>query len=132
MTYPDFSKRFILATDASDWGIGAVLSQKDTENLEHPIAYASRLLSSPELNYTTLEKECLAAIWAVRYFKHYLHGPKFDLYTDNSALTWLKNRPQPKGRVARWIFELSEYDYELIHKQGRLNANADALSRITN
>ena len=131
MTYPDFSKRFILATDASDWGIGAVLSQKDKENLEHPIAYASRLLSPPEQNYTVLEKECLAAIWAVRHFKHYLHGPKFDLYTDNSALAWLKNRPQPKGRVARWIFELSEYDYELIHKQGRLNTNADALSRIT-
>jgi len=65
MTYPDFSKRFILATDASDWGIGAVLSQKDKENFEHPIAYASRLLSPPEQNYTVLEKEYLAAIWAV-------------------------------------------------------------------
>ena len=107
MTYPDFSKKFILATDASDWGIGAVLSQKDEGNLEHPIAYASRLLSAPEQNYTTVERECLAIIWAVRHFKHYLHGPKFDLYTDNSALTWLKNRSQPKGRVARWIFELS-------------------------
>jgi hypothetical protein len=130
MTYPDFSRKFILATDASDWGIGAVLSQKDEGNLEHPIAYASRLLSAPEQNYTTVERECLAIIWAVRHFKHYLHGPKFDLYTDNSALTWLKNRSQPKGRVARWIFELSEYDYEIIHKQGRLNANADALSRL--
>ena len=130
MTYPDFSKQFILATDASDCGIGAVLSQKDTENHEHPVAYASRLLSSTEQNYTVVERECLAAIWAVRHFRHYLHGPKFDLYTDNLALTWLKNRPQPKGRIARWIFELSEYDYEIIHKQGRLNANADTLSRI--
>ena len=109
--------------------VRAVLSQKDEKNHEHPIAYASRLLTAAEQNYTVVERECLAAIWAVRNFKHYLHGPKFDLYTDNLALTWLKNRTQPKGRIARWIFELSEYDYEIIHKQGRLNANADALSR---
>ena len=62
------------------WGIGAVLFQKNTENLEHPIAYTSCLLSSPEQNYTVLKRECFVAIWAVRYFKHYLHSPKFDLY----------------------------------------------------
>jgi hypothetical protein len=130
ITYPDFSKQFLLATDASDCGIGAVLSQKDTENHEHPVAYASRMLSSTEQNYTVVERECLAAIWAVCHFRHYLHGPKFNLYTDNLALTWLKNHPQPKGRIACWIFELSKYDYKIIHKQGCLNANADTLSCI--
>ncbi|CAG8808788.1 9796_t:CDS:2, partial [Dentiscutata erythropus] len=68
MTYLDFSKRFTLVTDASDWGIGAVLSQKDKENHEHPVAYASRLLITAEQNYTVVKRECLVTIWAIRYF----------------------------------------------------------------
>ena len=129
LQYPDYDKQFIVTTDASNFAIGAVLSQK-FDNKELPIAYASRTLNEHEINYSTTEKELLAIVWATKYFKHYLLGVKFKIVTDHKPLTWLFNLKEPNSKLLRWKLKLQEFDYEIEYKKGKLNTNADALSRI--
>ncbi|CAB4494324.1 unnamed protein product [Rhizophagus irregularis] len=93
--YPDFSKPFFLYTDASIIGLGAVLAKK-TDDQEHVIAYTSRTLIPAEKNYAITELECLAIVWAVKYFRHYLYGSKFTIITDHAALKWLLNSTTEK------------------------------------
>ena len=128
--YPDNTKEYILMTDASGKGLGAVLSQKDEQNREVVIAYASKSLNKAEQNYPITEQECLAIRWAVEYFHKYLIEKPFIVITDHSALRTLMTTQKPKGRRARWIMELQQYDFKVIHRAGKSNANADALSRI--
>lgn len=131
LTYPDFDKPFILFTDASELGLGAVLAQIGKDEKEHVVAYASRRVSPTESNYSATELECLGVIWAVKLFRPYLHSRHpFKLITDHSALKWLINKSNPPGRLARWIMSLREYDFEIIHKKGLLHSNVDPLSRI--
>lgn len=108
LAYPRFDKPFILQTDASDVGLGAVLAQLDETGHERVLAYASRTLSGREGNYTTMEKEALAVVFATEHFRVYLLGRKFCLVTDNSALKWLHS-VQPNGRIARWIMDLQQF-----------------------
>lgn len=129
LQYPDFSKEFILTTDASNLAIGAVLSQGPIGS-DKPIAYASRTLNSSEINYSTIEKELLAIVWATKYFRPYLFGRKFKIMTDHRPLQWVMNMKEPNSRLTRWRLRLSEYDYTVIYKPGKINSNADALSRI--
>jgi len=86
LRYPDDSRRFILTTDASNEGLGAVLSQGEIEK-GLPIALASRSLNKAERNYSTTENELLAIVWGIRYFRQYLHGTKFTVVTDHKPLT---------------------------------------------
>ncbi|KAH8244767.1 hypothetical protein KR026_005718, partial [Drosophila bipectinata] len=125
---PDFERKFVLQTDASDYGVGAVLTQV-TEEGERVIAYASRTLIGAEKNYSATEKECLAIVWAIRQMRPYLEGYQFDVITDLMALKWLNNIESPLGRIARWVFELQQYDYVISYRKGKLNVVADALSR---
>lgn len=127
LAYPDFSKDFILTTDASDFAVGAVLSQGQIGK-DHPIAYASRTLSKSEENYCTTEKELLAIIWAVKHFRPYLYGRRFKLVTDHQPLIYSMTSANQK--IIRWKLDLSEFDFETIYKPGRENVVADALSRI--
>lgn len=129
LIYPDFSKKFILSTDASGIAIGAVLGQ-EINGVEHPIAYASRQLNSAERNYTCTERELLAVVWSVKYFRCYLYGRSFALYTDHSAIKWLLSIKDASSRLTRWALKLAEYDYQVFHKPGVKNTNADCLSRI--
>lgn len=85
LRFPDFDKRFKLTTDASNFALGAVLSQEG-----HPISFASRTLNEHEKNYSTIEKELLAVVWGVKYFRPYLYGKEFDLHTDHQPLKWLQ------------------------------------------
>ncbi|CAB0033381.1 unnamed protein product [Trichogramma brassicae] len=94
---PDFSKEFAIQTDASDYAVGAVLTQ-EYEDGEHPVYYVSRVLSRAEQRYTTTEKECLAVIWAIEKFRPYVEGSRFKVVTDHRALTWLRNFKDPQGR----------------------------------
>ncbi|KAL0188186.1 hypothetical protein M9458_015285, partial [Cirrhinus mrigala] len=101
---PDFSCPFLLQTDASDTGLGAVLS-KIKEGEEHPVIYISRKLSSAERNYTTVEKEALAV-------KYYLLGRKFTLVTDHAPLQWMAHAKDTNARVTRWFLALQDFHFE--------------------
>ena len=131
LQYPDYNISFILFTDASYQGIGAVLAQiKDKK--EYVIAYASRTLSPAEKNYSTVELECLAVVWAVKYFRHYIHGTRFTLVTDHKALQWLLNSTtiNDNKRITRWRLTLQEYQYDIKYRAGSRNQNADFFSRL--
>lgn len=129
LQYPDFSKTFNITTDASGFAIAGVLSQGKIGS-DLPIAYASRTLNSSETNYSTIEKELLAVIYAVKYFRPYIFGRKFNIITDHKPLEWLFSLNEPNSKLMRWRLKLEEYDYDVIYKKGKLNKNADALSRI--
>ncbi len=129
LAYPDFTKKFVLHTDASGNGIGAILSQHNEDGAERPIAYASRRLEKSERNYSTIEQEALAIVWAVKYFRPYLYGRNFSIATDHAPLRWLMTTKSPSGRMSRWQLQLQEYDIDIYYKPGKTNTNADALSR---
>ena len=126
--HPDFSQPFILQTDASGMGLGAILAQKQGD-FERVISYASRTLLKNERNYSPIELECLAVIWAVKHFRPYLYGHHFTVYTDHAPLRWLLSIKNPSGRFARWALALQEFDLEILHRSGKSNSNADCLSR---
>lgn len=128
LCFPDFEKPFKLCTDASDQGLGVVLSQ-DTDVGERPIAYASRSLKKSELNYPVIEKEALAVVWGIGIFRQYLLGHKFTVITDHNPLRWLMGIKNPSGRLARWALAIQEYDVEIQYKPGKKHGNADGLSR---
>ncbi|CAG8813562.1 7304_t:CDS:2, partial [Dentiscutata erythropus] len=128
LQYPDFEKPFILFTDASYQGLGAILDQKDNDNNEHVIAYASRSLNAAEINYSPTEIKCFAAVWGMEYFQPYIYMKPFNLITDHSALRWLLNQPNPAKRVTRWIQRIADYPYTVIHRKERVHSNVNALS----
>ena len=128
LAFPDFSQPFILDTDASQTGIGAVLSQVQ-EGQERVVAYASRTLSKAERRYCVTRRELLAVVTYVQHFRHYLLGRRFELRTDHGSLTWLLGFKEPEGQLARWLERLQEFDFKIIHRRGKQHGNADALSR---
>lgn len=131
LAYPDFKQKFILTRDASSVGLGAVLSQGKIGS-DRPIAFNSRTLNEHEVNYSTIEKECLAIVRAVKQFRPYLYGNKFTIITDHRPLQWLFNIKEPNSKLVRWRLKLSEYDYDIVYKKGKYNTNADFLSRLEN
>jgi hypothetical protein len=126
--YPQPEGLFILDTDASNVGLGAVLSQIQ-HGQEKVIGYFSKTLSKPERNYCVTRRELLAVIKGVEHFYKYLYGRKFLLRTDHAALKWLLQFKNPEGQVARWIERLQEFDFDTEHRAGTAHKNADALSR---
>ena len=129
LAFPDFTLPFMLETDASKEGLGAVLAQRNCDdNSVHLIAYASRTLLPHEKNYAISELQGLGVVWAVKHFRHYLYGHKCYVYTDHEALKALINTPHP-SELARWGLALQEMDLEICYRPGKRNANADALSR---
>lgn len=124
LIHPDFSKLFTLTTDASNYAIGAVLSQEGK-----PVCYASRTLNPNEVNYSVTEKELLAIVWSIRYFRPYLFGRHFKIKTDHKPLKWLESLKEPNSKLVRWKLLLSEYDYEIDYINGKENKVADSLSR---
>ena len=125
----------ILASDASDYGVGAVLSHQMADGAERPIGYVSRSLNKAERGYSTIEKEALAIIFGVKKFNQFLYGQKFTIQTDHKPLEELFNEKkevpqQASPRVQRWALTLAAYEYKIAYKAGTTNANADALSRL--
>ena len=130
---PDMNKDFRLTVDCSAYSCGAVLEQQGTDNKFHPCAYASRKLSPREQAFCASEREMCSLVWAVKYFRHYLLGPKtFTIVTDNAALQHVMNLKDPHSRILRWSLELSQYNYKIIHRPGTSIKHADSLSRFVN
>ncbi|KAK3726383.1 hypothetical protein QZH41_005098 [Actinostola sp. cb2023] len=133
LAYPVFTEPFILETDASNDGLGAVLSQTQ-DGRKRVIAYASRGLRGAEKNmdnYSSMKLELLALKWAITdKFREYLIGSKFTVYTDNNPLTYLKSKSKLKAIEQRWVSELASFDFDIKYRAGQHNQNADALSRL--
>ena len=126
---PDFKKGFIVQTDASDRGVGAVLTQVGVDGQEHPVGYFSRKLLPREQRYSTIEKECLAIKLSLDAFKVYLLGRNFVVQTDHRALEWMERLKENNARLCRWSLSLQPYSFVVQHRPGAQNLNADALSR---
>lgn len=128
LAFPTREDVFILDTDASDYGIGGVLSQIQNGE-ERAIAYVSHTLEASRQKYCTTKKELFAVVKFVEHFKHYLYGRHFIIRTDHASLKWLKNFKNADGMLARWLSTLDTFDYEMVHRKGVKHVNADALSR---
>ncbi|CAM5144060.1 unnamed protein product, partial [Eretmochelys imbricata] len=126
---PDFDKPFMVFTDASDTGLGAVLMQEDEKGERHPIGYLSKKLLPREQHYAAIEKECLAMVWALKKLEPYLFGRHFTVYTDHSPLTWLLQMKGANAKFLRWSLLLQDYDMDVVHVKGSANMIAYALSR---
>ena len=128
LKFPVADAPYILDTDASLTGLGAVLSQV-IDGQEYVLGYASKTLSRTEQNYCVTRRELLAVVKFVQHFRPYLYGRKFTVRTDHSSLQWLLNFREPENQLARWLQVLSEYDFVVHHRPGRQHGNADGLSR---
>lgn len=124
----DYSKPFIIQTDASDLGMGGILVQGEGSE-ERVIAYTSAKFSNAQRNYQTTERECLAVITAIEKFRPYIDGVKFTVVTDHASLQWLRNVKDPTGRLCRWSLRLQPYDFDIVHRKGNQMVVADAFSR---
>ena len=104
---------FVPQSDASNFGLGAVLSQNGDDGCEHPVAYASRKLLPREVNYAVVEKECLAIVWALKFFHVYLYGQEFAIETDHEPLSWLDRMKSTNARLTRWSLQIQPYRFEI-------------------
>ena len=131
MVYPDFSRDFILETDASKHGLGAILSQLQQDNKLHPaaVAYASRSLSNAEANYAITNLETLAVVWAITHFRYYLYGHNVTVITDHATVKAVLGAPNLTGQHARWWSKVYGSGITQIEILGKINQPADALSR---
>lgn len=126
---PDETKPFWLNTDASDFAIGAVLSQKDDEDVLRPLAFYSAKLKGAEIRYPTHEKELLAIIKALKNFRSYIYGRPINVQTDHKTLQYFTTQPKLSLRQARWAELMADYNLNIGYHPGKMNVVADYLSR---
>ncbi|GFV98197.1 retrovirus-related Pol polyprotein from transposon 17.6 [Trichonephila clavipes] len=119
---------YIIRTDASNYVLGAVLLQGEGSD-EHPIEYASRLITPAERNYSTTEREALAVVGALKKFLGYIEGTETTVASDHQPLKWLLNLKSPTGRLARWALEIQSFNLKVQYIPGKANDVADMLSR---
>ena len=130
LVYPDFSKKLFVGTDASQYGLGAVLYQQDDNGNKQYVKFASRSLRDSERNYGAPQRELLGVLFALNKFHDYLYGRRFTLYTDHQSLTYLLKKPNLAPTLRNWLGEIMEYDFDIIHLPGLENHLPDALSRL--
>eukprot|EP00253_Pinus_taeda_P030970 PITA_30970 len=130
LVYPKWNKQLHIHIDALGITLGAVLVQHKERNMDHPIYFASRKLSTIKKNYTTIVKEALAMVYSLQKFRHYLLGVPFKFFTDHSNLKYLLNNPVLEGRICQWLLLFQEFTFKLVIKMGRLNVGPEHLSRL--
>ena len=130
LIYPDFTKPFIVETDASKDAVAAVLAQRDLNGRLHPCAYVSRTTAEYESRYTATELECLALVYALKQFRVYLFQQQVTVITDHGALVHIQKAKELPGRLYRWALQIQEINPLIVYRKGKSNANADALSRM--
>ena len=136
LAFPDFDKPFLLETDASGKGLGAVLSQKQADGRYHPIAYASRIMNDTEQRYHSNKQEFLALKWAVTELFHEYLSPygknrnEFVVRTDNNPLTYIFSSTNLDAAGQRWVAQLASYNFSLEYQKGKDNTVADFLSQL--
>jgi hypothetical protein len=130
LVFPDWSKEFHVHVNASSIDLGAVLAQPRVGDIDHPLAFASRKLSTAEINYTTTEREGLAMVYALQKFRHYLLGGNYKMFIDHSTLKYLVNKTVLQGRICIWILLFQEYDFEIIVNPGIMNKGPNHLSML--
>ena len=131
LAHVDPGQPFIIETDASDFALGAILSQYQDDGLLHPVAFYSRKFSSSEINYDVYDKELLAIITAFEQWWHYLDGAqhKITIYCDHCNLQYFTSSRVLNRRQARWSLFLAEFDFVITYRPGTQQGKADALSR---
>ncbi len=123
----DESKPFLIRTDASAYAIGAVLLQIHVDQ-EKSVEYASRLLTAPEKNYCTTEREALAVVWAIKKCRGYTDGNEIRIATDHQPLRWLMSLKSPSGRLARWALEIQQHRHAILSRViGRVGGGCQQL-----
>ena len=131
LAYPDPNKEYLLKTDALKLGLGAVLSQKQSNGRYHLVAFGSRASHGAEVNYHSTKLKFLAMKWSIKHFQTYLLDCHFKIHTDNNPLMYFLTSPNMDAMKQRWINELAKYDFSLQYQKGKNNTVADALSRIS-
>ena len=129
LAFPDYSAPFVLYTDASGTGIGAVLMQQDARGKNHVLAYASRTLNTAESNYSVTHLETLAVVWSLKHFRDIVLGYPITVFTDHAAVTELFKGHNLTGKLARWYLTIQEFNPTFKYLPGKANVVADALSR---
>jgi hypothetical protein len=124
----DMSKPFTLFVDASQFAVGACLSQP-SDGCERPVAFASSKFTATQLNWATVEKEAYAALWALQKFRHWIFGRNVILYSDHNPITFLTESTPKSAKLMRWALAIQEYDVTFRYRSGALNVAADCLSR---
>ena len=127
---PDLSRQMILRTDASDVAMGAVLLQ-EFDGVKFPISYISKKFKDAEKNYSVMERECLAVVWAVQKFEAYLYGREFIIETNHQPLLCLRKSKVANQRVMRWALSLQPYRYRIQAIKGSDCVGADYMSRVS-
>jgi hypothetical protein len=127
---PNFDNDFILQTDASNFAIAAILSQLDDQGRERVVSYASRKLLPRESNYSTIQKELLAIVWAANHFETWIYGHNVICQSDHRPLAWLDSMRNHNARLMRWSLFLQKFDLNHSFKKGVENANTDSLTRL--
>src|SRR5437867_6074386 len=118
----------LIQTDASATAVGSVLMHQQGDE-RWVISYNSRILNKAEFNYSTVERECLALVYAFKQYRHYIFGRKVFVESDHKPLSWLQTAQSKNNRLQKWSIFLSEFDYEVTWIKGRDNGCADFLSR---
>ena len=129
LSHPDYSREFTIDCDASNVGLGAVLSQLSDDNKEKPISFASRKLTGAEIKWGATELEAFAVVWALEIFRPWIDGYQVRVRTDHSPLLWLQKNVNKTPKLARWVLRLQEFNFQLQHRPGKAQVVADALSR---